>query len=67
MSAARLAHLTGEAGIARFLLSSDAGQPDSPPGPEALALLTESLAREGLDRGALQAAASEVPERLLSL
>jgi hypothetical protein len=67
MSAARLAHLTREAGLARLLLSSDAGQPDSPPGPEALALLTESLSREGLDHGALEAAASEIPERLLSL
>jgi len=63
--AAQLAAAVRAAGPGRFVLSSDAGQPDSPPAPEALQLLVESLAREGLDPGALEAAASETPRRLV--
>ncbi len=48
----------------RLVLASDAGQPDSPPAPEALARLVEALAAEGLDRGLLDAAASSVPAAL---
>jgi hypothetical protein len=62
--AAELAAFVREVGPERCVLSSDGGQPDSPPAPEALHLLAEALAREGLDRGALDAMASELPERL---
>jgi Family of unknown function (DUF6282) len=63
--AARLAAYAREVGLSRVVLSSDAGQPDSPPPPDALELLIDALAREGLDRGALRACASELPERLV--
>ncbi|MBX6769328.1 MAG: hypothetical protein IRY90_19620, partial [Actinomadura rubrobrunea] len=48
----------------RLVLSSDAGQPDSPPPPQALRRLVDELAGQGLDPGALEAAASTVPARL---
>ena len=48
----------------RLVLTSDVGQPDSPPPPEALELLITTLAAQGLDRGLLRAAASSVPEAL---
>jgi len=64
--AARLAGFVRAVGIRRCVLSSDAGQVGSPPPPEALAGLVEALAGEGLDRGALRAAASEVPEALVT-
>lgn len=63
--AARLAAFIREVGYEHCLLSSDAGQPDSPPGPEALRGLVDALAAEGLDRGALEAMASEVPAGLV--
>ncbi len=63
---ARLAEFVRVVGADRVVLSSDAGQPDSPPPPEALALLVDALAGEGLDRGALLASASELPERLVT-
>jgi hypothetical protein len=66
MTAARLAAYVARVGPARVALSSDAGQPDSPSPPEALALLVDVLAREGLDRGALQACAAERPEALVT-
>ena len=62
----RLADFVRTVGTDRIVLSSDAGQPDSPPPPEALSELLESLVREGLDRGALTACASELPERLVT-
>jgi hypothetical protein len=65
-SASRLADFVRAVGTDRIVLSSDAGQPDSPPPPEALSELLESLVREGLDRGALTACASELPERLVT-
>ena len=49
----------------RLVLSSDAGQPDSPPAPEALALLVDALVREGLDRTAVEASASVIPQALV--
>ncbi|MFZ0386124.1 MAG: DUF6282 family protein [Solirubrobacteraceae bacterium] len=65
-SASRLAEFVRAVGTDRIVLSSDAGQPDSPPPPEALSELLEALAGEGLDRGALTACASELPERLVT-
>lgn len=64
--AERLAAYVREVGYERLVLSSDAGQPDSPPPPEALALLVDALVAAGLDRAALLAAASEIPARLVS-
>ena len=63
--AARLAGAVRAAGVAHVVLSSDAGQPDSPPAPEALQLLVEALGAEGLDRKALEAMASELPQALV--
>jgi hypothetical protein len=59
---ARVAEAAGD----RLILSSDAGQPDSPSPPEALMLLVDTLAAEGLDRGWLHAAASTVPASLFA-
>jgi hypothetical protein len=64
--AARLAALVRAVGYERCVLSSDAGQPDSPPAPDALARLVDALTAEGLDRAALRAMASEIPERLIT-
>lgn len=63
--AARLAAFIREVGYEHCLLSSDAGQPDSPPGPEALLWLIDALIAEGLDAGALEAMASDVPAALV--
>jgi hypothetical protein len=63
--AAVLAAAVRAAGAGNVVLSSDAGQPDSPPEPEALALLVDALAAEGLDRKALEASASEIPQALV--
>lgn len=60
-----LAAFVREVGVDRVVLSSDAGQPDSPPPPEALSMLVDALAAEGIDRGALLAAAGERPEGLV--
>ncbi|MDT0379981.1 DUF6282 family protein [Streptomyces sp. DSM 42041] len=65
MTAARLAAYVSRVGPERVVLSSDAGQPDSPTPPEALALLVDALSGEGLDGGALLASASERPETLV--
>ena len=59
---ARVAEAAGE----RLILSSDAGQPDSPLPPEALQLLIETLTAEGLDRSWLEAAASTTPTSLFT-
>lgn len=64
--AARLAAFVRAVGYERTVLSSDAGQPDSPPPPEALRHLVDALAREGLDRGALRSCASDIPQRLVT-
>ncbi len=59
---ARVAEAAGE----RLVLSSDTGQPDSPMPPEALAMLVDVLAGEGLDRGWLTTAAGETPQTLFA-
>lgn len=64
--AARLAAFVKEVGYQRVVLSSDAGQPDSPAPPQALRLLIDALAGEGLDRSALVACAAEIPEGLVT-
>ncbi|MDN5854894.1 MAG: DUF6282 family protein [Actinomycetia bacterium] len=60
-----LAAFVREVGTDSVLLSSDAGQVDSPPPPEALEWLVDVLSSHGLDRGALVAAASERPLALV--
>ena len=65
VSAAGLAELVRALDPARCVLSSDAGQPDSPPPPEALERLVDALAAEGVDRGALLAMAGEAAARLV--
>jgi hypothetical protein len=65
-TAARLAAFVTAVGYDRVVLSSDAGQPDNPTPPEALELLIDALAAEGLDRRALLACASDIPERLIT-
>lgn len=64
MTAARLAEVARAAGP-RLVLASDAGQPDSPPPPQALEHLIDALAAEGLDRHWLRAAASDTPRGLV--
>lgn len=64
-SAVRLAEYVRAVGLRNVVLSSDAGQPDTPEPPVALARLIDELAAQGLDRSALVAAASEIPERLV--
>lgn len=66
VTGATLAAYVERVGLDRVVLSSDAGQPDSPAPPEALHLLIDTLARAGLDRGALHACASELPEALVT-
>lgn len=50
----------------RLILSSDAGQPTSPPPPEALQMLIDTLAGQGLDRGWLAEAAAGIPRSLFA-
>lgn len=64
-NAAFLAAFVREVGYERCVLSSDAGQPNTPPAPAALAALVEALISAGLDRGGVRAMASEVAERLV--
>lgn len=63
--ATMLAAAVRAAGTERVVLSSDAGQPDSPPAPEALQLLVDALVSEGIDRKALEAMASDIPRALV--
>jgi len=60
---AMLAEVARAAGP-RLVLSSDAGQPNSPPPPEALQQLLDELAGQKVDRGLLRAAASSIPADL---
>lgn len=62
---AMLAAVARAAG-SQLVLSSDAGQEDSPKPPEALEFLIDTLADEGLDRSWLTDAASTVPEALFA-
>jgi hypothetical protein len=59
---ARVAEAAGD----RLILSSDAGQPDSPAPPEALHQLIDVLSAEGLDRVWLEQAASTTPTSLFA-
>jgi hypothetical protein len=59
---ARVAEAAGPS----LVLSSDAGQPDIPTAPEALQLLIDTLAGQGLDRSWLTAAASTTPKSLFA-
>lgn len=49
-----------------LVLSSDAGQPDSPSAPEALQWLVDALVDEGLDRAWLEDATSSTPAALFA-
>lgn len=64
--AARLAAFARDVGLANLVLSSDAGQPDSPPPADALSHLIDVLAGQGLDPGALAASAAERPHALVT-
>lgn len=64
--AGRLADLVRAVGAGRVVLSSDAGQVDSPPPPEALHRLVHALAGQGLSHSDLAAMSGEVPEGLVS-
>jgi hypothetical protein len=66
MTAAALASFVTAVGPERCILSSDAGQPDSPPPPEALRRLVAALQAEGLDEGTVEAMASRIPEALVA-
>lgn len=66
MTASRLAAVARAAGP-RLILSSDAGQPDTPEPPAALEQLIAVLCAQGLDRGWLQAAAGDTPRELVLL
>lgn len=59
---ARVAEAAGE----KLVLASDAGQVSSPAPPQALEMLIDLLAAEGLDRGWLTDAASGIPRRLFA-
>ncbi len=60
-----LAAFAEAVGLERVVLSSDAGQPNSPEPPEALSMLVDVLARQGLDRGRLLACAGDLPASLV--
>ncbi len=59
---ARVAEAAGD----RLVLSSDTGQPDSPMPAQALTMLVDVLAAEGLDRGWLTDAATTTPHDLFA-
>jgi hypothetical protein len=60
-----LAGFVREVGYKGCVLSSDGGQPNTPPAPQALAALVDRLVAAGLDRKAVEAMASELPQRLV--
>lgn len=64
--AARLAAAIRSAGASNVVLTSDAGQPDSPPAPDALLQLVDALKGQGLDPKALEAMASDIPAALVA-
>jgi hypothetical protein len=61
VNAGRLAAVVRLVGAKRCVLSSDAGQPSTPPGPAALAMLVERLVDAGVARGSAEAMAGELP------
>ncbi len=65
VTAATLAVAITTIGLEHVVLSSDAGQPDAPPGPQALSDLVDALASEGLDHAALELAAGTHPAELV--
>ena len=65
-TAAALAGFVTAVGPERCILSSDAGQPDSPAPPEALRRLVAALQAEGLDEDKVEAMASRIPETLVA-
>lgn len=64
MTASRLAAVARAAGP-RLVLSSDAGQPDTPEPPAALEQLIAALCAQGLDAGWLRDAAGDIPRELV--
>lgn len=64
--AAQLADFVKTVGYRHIILSSDAGQPNSPPPPLALRQLIDALVSQGLDRSALLSCASELPDGLVT-
>ncbi len=62
--AAMLAAAIRSAGAGNVVLSSDAGQPDSPRAPDALVQLVDALKGQGLDAKAVEAMTSEIPAAL---
>ena len=64
--AARLAAAIRSAGVSKVVLTSDAGQPDSPPAPDALLQLVDALKGQRLDGKALEVMASDIPAALVS-
>ncbi|MEX1077942.1 MAG: DUF6282 family protein [Homoserinimonas sp.] len=64
MDVAQLAEVARAAGP-MLVLSSDAGQPNSPPPPQALKVLVEALDDAGCDTAALVEAAGSVPRNLM--
>lgn len=65
-SAAALADFVRAVGHERCVLSSDAGQPNSPSPPHALRALVDALAREGIPPAAAEAMAGSVAHDLVS-
>jgi len=66
VTAAALASFVTDVGPERCILSSDAGQPDSPAAPEALRGLVAALQAEGLDEETVTTMASRIPEELVA-
>lgn len=64
MTIEKLAEVARAAGP-MLVLSSDAGQPNSPPPPTALRLLVEALGDAGCDRPGMERAADSVPRELV--
>lgn len=64
MTIAKLRAVARAAG-SHLVLSSDAGQPDSPQPPVALHRLVDALQSEGLDPGWIDAAAGTIPRELV--
>lgn len=61
-----LAAIVDAVGPSSIVLSSDAGQVDSPPPPEALQHLSQALSDEGIPTSALEAMMSSQPEGLVA-